>query len=219
MEKIKLNNIEFKRGDFKLQVESLSFEAGEFHFIMGLNGSGKTTLMHLIANLLRPDAGEITLNGVSYENWKPLDLAKQISIIEQENHYVFPYTVLEVVLMGRFPHQGAYFDSDEDIQIARKALQKTNLLHKGEDIIFHLSGGEKRRVEIARILAQQTDILLLDEPTSFLDNEQTEALYSLLTDLKNEGKTIICVTHDHPRAKQYADQITTLSGGQIQKTL
>lgn len=217
-----IDDVTFSHGnDFILQVPHMTVYKGEFVCVMGLNGSGKTTLLHLIAHTLRAKHGAICIDGESSSRMSPRHIAQHIAVVEQEVNYVFPYTVLEIVLMGRFAYQqGRFFETDEDIEKALSAMQKTGIAHYRDRLITSLSGGERRRVEIARALAQETDIILLDEPTAFLDIKQQEIFMTLLQELNQvEGKTIVCVTHRLDIARMYGDRAVILKDGRIAHTL
>jgi iron complex transport system ATP-binding protein len=214
---LKINDLEFTYNNkFSLSIPSLEVSRGEFLFVMGLNGSGKTTFMHVLAHLLPFHSGDIQINGCSTNNLSPLDIALHVALVEQEVNYVFPYTVLEVILMGRYAHQhGAFFESEDDLSIAREVMEKTDIIHYQDRLITELSGGERRRVEIARALAQETDIILLDEPTAFLDIRQQRAFLSLIKQLNSEGKTILFISHRLDLAQEYADRIIVMENGRL----
>jgi iron complex transport system ATP-binding protein len=149
---------------------SLEVAPGAFVGILGPNGSGKTTLVKLLGGLLAPTAGEVLLDGQPVARWSRRALAQRIAMVPQELHPAFDYTVLEMTLMGRFPHLGPFaVEGPADIEIARQALEATGALALEDRPFSTLSGGEKQRVIIAAALAQQADVLLLDEPTASLD--------------------------------------------------
>ncbi len=214
---IRIKNLSYERDGFHVEVPSLEIEEGSFTFIMGLNGSGKTTFLNLIARLLKPQNGHISINGRAVDQLSQLEVAEQIALVEQETSYIFPYTVLEVVLMGRFVHyQGSLFERSSDIAIAFNAMKSMQVEHLADKPVKNLSGGERRRVEIARAIAQESNIILFDEPTSFLDIKQQDFFTSLLFKLhKNEKKTIICVTHKTELVKKYAGRVVIFDKGRI----
>ena len=138
--------------------------------ILGPNGSGKTTLLKMLAGVLRPDAGVVRLDGTPIAAIRRAALARRIAIVPQETHPAFEYTVLEMVLMGRYPHLGAFeIEGPDDLRLAREALAATGTAALEARSFDTLSGGEKQRVVIAAALAQSADVLLLDEPTASLD--------------------------------------------------
>ena len=138
--------------------------------ILGPNGSGKTTLLRLLGGLLRPSAGRIALDGIDLRTIPRATVARRMAMVPQETQLAFEYTVLEMAMMGRYPHLGAFeIEGPEDLEIARDALRATGTLHLESRLFNTLSGGEKQRVVIAGALAQSPDILLLDEPTASLD--------------------------------------------------
>jgi len=208
-----------------IQVENLSFgytsrstilkdinfnvKSGTFLAIAGPNGVGKTTLLNLLCGLLRPRRGYIKIDSVSVKSYSIKKLAQKIAVVRQEFVPVFDFTVMEVVSMARTPYLGTFgFDSRTDEEIVQKALNATDTAQFALRSLRSLSGGERQRVFIARALAQNTDVLLLDEPTSFLDLKHQVGIYDLLKAAQLEkGKTIVAITHDINLAAQYADKI------------
>ena len=175
--------------DGRFEVKGASFALGErdFTLFFGPNGAGKTTLFKLAVGLLKPDQGCVFLEGRPLREWNILDVAKRIAYLEQEIQYTFPFTVEEVVLMGRFPHTASQFwDRREDLEIVGWAMEVTGTLRFAKMSIFQLSSGERRKVEIARALCQKPKLLLLDEPTTFLDVRQQVELFELLSCLNRE---------------------------------
>jgi len=193
-------------------------EKGDFLGLIGPNGSGKTTLLKLIDGLLQPDRGSIRLNGTSIRKMKRADLAKIIAVVPQALPSIFPFTVREVVLMGRTPHLGRWrFEGGRDMAIVEGAMRKTDILDLADRRMNRLSGGEFHRVLIARALAQEPHILLLDEPTAYLDIRHQVDFFDLLHSLNSEqGLTVIAVTHDINLASLYCNRIALLKEGQIE---
>jgi iron complex transport system ATP-binding protein len=214
---LEIRELQFKYGnEFALSIPSLNVRKGEFVYLLGLNGSGKTTLFYLLAHVLSPSQGVILIKGEDSRRMEPLLIARTIALVEQETHYVFPYSVREVVMMGRFAHnQGHYFESEEDKAKVEQALHQMGIYHLKDRLITELSGGERRRVEIARAFCQETDIILLDEPTTFLDIKQQELFLACVRALHHSGKTIICITHRLDIVKQYGGRIIVLKQGVI----
>jgi iron complex transport system ATP-binding protein len=215
------NIIEVKNLSFgytnKAILENLSLEVkqGIFVGIIGPNGAGKTTLLNLLCGLLKPKAGAIKLDAADIESFTVKEVAKKIAVVRQEFVPVFDFTVAQTVSMARTPYLGTFgFMGKTDWQIVNDALEATDTSQFASRALGNLSGGERQRVFIARALAQKTPILLLDEPTSFLDLKHQVNIYDLLKAAQLEqGKTIIAVTHDINLAAQYCDVILLLGPG------
>jgi len=194
---------------------SLDVSRGAFVGILGPNGSGKTTLLRLLGGLLKPSTGEVTLDERSLASWTRRELARRVAIVPQELHPAFDYTVLEMALMGRFPHLGAFaVEGPGDIAIAREALEATGAAAFEARRFSTLSGGEKQRVIVAAALAQQADILLLDEPTTHLDPPHQIALARLLQRQVASGVTVVSVLHDLSLAL-LADHLVIIDRGRL----
>jgi iron complex transport system ATP-binding protein len=203
---------------YKAQTEilkNLSFDVppGTFLSIAGPNGAGKTTLLNLLSGLLKPAAGSIEIDSKPINSYSVRRLAKKIAVVRQEFVPVFEFTSAQVVSMARTPYLGALaFETEDDKQAISEALEMTDTARFADRPLGHLSGGERQRVFIARALAQQTPILLLDEPTSFLDMKHQVGIYDLLKKMQIEKqKTIMSVTHDINLAAQYSNNILLLS--------
>ncbi len=205
--------------DHRFGLKDINFllKRGDFTLFFGPNGAGKSTLFKLGVGLLKPNQGRVVLEGrpIAYE--KPVDIAKKAAFLEQEIQYLFPFTVEEVVLMGRFPHTADQFwDRKEDLELAVWAMDVTGVLRFAKRSIFHLSSGERRKVEIARALCQKPDVLLLDEPTTFLDVKQQAELFELLSRLnETEGITIGIISHQLGLAKKYLRTAVFLMEGRL----
>jgi len=195
-------------------LKALSFEVmpGMFLAIAGPNGAGKTTLLNLLCGLLSPKAGSIKIEAADIESYSTKKLAQKVAVVRQEFVPVFDFTVTEMVSMARTPYLGTFgFESKADKKIVAEALETTDTIQFASRPLGSLSGGERQRVFIARALAQDTDIMLLDEPTSFLDLKYQVGIYDLLKSTQLEkGKTIVAVTHDINLAAQYCDEILLL---------
>ena len=195
-------------------LKELSFEVnqGRFLAIAGPNGAGKTTLLNLLCGLLRPKAGSIKIDTADIESYSVKKLAQKIAIVRQEFVPVFDFTVTEMVSMARTPYLGTFgFESKADKKIVKEAIEMTETAQFASRPLAKLSGGERQRVFIARALAQDTAILLLDEPTSFLDLKHQVGIYDLLKAAQLEkGKTILAVTHDINLAAQYCNEVLLL---------
>src|SRR5262249_49181619 len=161
------------------------------------NGSGKTTMLRLLSGTLRPDAGEVTLDGAPIASFGRRDLARRIAVVPQETHSTFDFSALDIVLMGRYPRLGAFeLEGAADLAIARAALAATGTRALESRRFATLSGGEKQRVVIASALAQGSDVLLLDEPTASLDLGYQLDIAALLARLNRErATTMIVSTH------------------------
>jgi iron complex transport system ATP-binding protein len=190
---------------------------GEMLGILGPNGSGKTTLLKLLDGMLLPHEGEVLVRGKSMVALKRGEVAKVVAMVAQENFFRFAFSVLEVVLMGRFPHLGRLqFESNKDLAIAVNALRATHSLELSERSIHELSGGEKQRVLLARALAQEPGAVLLDEPTSFLDLKYKKEIFDLIAGLtKEKGLSVVIVSHDIDLVSQYCHRIVMLKNGSV----
>ena len=206
-------------------VEDLSFnvQAGEVLGIVGPNGSGKSSLLKLLAGLLRPSSGQIRLGSQSIGHIDPHLLARSIAVVPQEYVQVFPFTVAETVLMGRFPHRrGSWWgmgigeESEHDLRQAHQAMVETDVVTLAGRLVSDLSGGERQRVMIARALAQEPAILLLDEPMAFLDINHQIEICALIRRLQRERQlTVVLVSHDLNVASQSCDRVMMLKDGRI----
>jgi iron complex transport system ATP-binding protein len=198
-------------------LEALSFQArpGEIVSILGPNASGKSTLLNLISGALEPLSGRIFLNGFATHSLPPKIRAQRIALVQQESKLLFPSQVLEFVLQGRHAHgRGLRFASEDDVAVAKNALSQVNALHLMDRWIDKLSGGEKQRVILARALAQQPFLLLLDEPTLHLDiGAQVDLLESLRKLAAENRYTVLVVTHELNLTGEYADQVVLLQKG------
>jgi iron complex transport system ATP-binding protein len=215
---VKAESIRFKYdGDWVLKNLSFETREGEFLGIIGPNGSGKTTLLKIIDGIFMPQQGSALINGLNIKKIKRYDIAKIIAVVPQDSPMIFSFTVQEVVLMGRAPHLGRLrFEGQTDFEIVRKAMEMTDILPFAARSINELSGGERQRVLIARALAQQPQIILLDESTAFLDIKHQIAFFDLIKNLnKEEGLTVITVTHDINLASLFCDRVMLLNKGII----
>ena len=195
-----------------LKALNLEVAQGKFVGIAGPNGAGKTTLLNLLCGLLKPKAGSIKIDAAPVESYSAKKLAQKIAVVRQEFIPVFDFTVAEIVSMARTPYLGTFgFESKTDKQFVTEALELTDTAQFASRTLTKLSGGERQRVFIARALAQNTPVMLLDEPTSFLDLKHQVGIYDLLKKMQlNHGKTIIAVTHDINLTIQYADEALLL---------
>ena len=190
--------------------------------ILGPNGSGKTTLMRLLSGGLKPQTGVVQLDGVDVRSLRPMVLARRIAVVPQETSLAFDYTALEIVLMGRYPHLGAFeVEGPDDLAVADSALESTGTRALAERAFRSLSGGEKQRVIIASALAQTAGghgagLLLLDEPTASLDLRYQLEIGALVTKLRQErGITVVLSTHDLHFAASVCTEIVLLGNGRV----
>ena len=196
---------------------SVSLPRGGMLGILGPNGSGKTTLLRLLAGTRTPTRGEVTLDGSPLARYPRRELARRIAVVPQETHSAFDFTALEIVLMGRYPHLGAFeLEGATDLSIARDALAATGTIGLDARPFVTLSGGEKQRVVIASALAQASDVLLLDEPTASLDPGFQLEIAALLLRLNGErGVTMAVSTHDLNLAATLCSDLVLLKGGRV----
>jgi iron complex transport system ATP-binding protein len=185
--------------------------------ILGPNGSGKTTLLRVLAGVLRPSAGRVTLDGRDLHSLARSHIARRLAMVPQETHVAFDYSVLEVALMGRYPHLGAFeLEGPRDLAIAREALAATGTGWLERRPFDTLSGGEKQRVVIASALAQAADVMLLDEPTASLDLGYQVEVASLVRRLNRERQmTVVIATHDLNFAAALCDRLVLLREGRV----
>jgi iron complex transport system ATP-binding protein len=215
---LEMERVGFRYGaHWVLRDVTLSVEKGSLFGILGPNGSGKTTLLNLVDGLRLPCEGAIRINGVTPGSMKRKALARIVAVVPQGASWVFPLTVEEIVLMGRSPHLGRFaFESERDLAVARSAMEKADVLSFASRPIQTLSGGERQRVLIARALAQEPQILLLDEPTSSLDIAHQIRTFDLIRSLsRSAGLTVVAVTHDMNLAALYCDRIALLEEGRL----
>ena len=215
---IDVNNLSLTYDGSNIIIQGLDMTIHEKSItaLVGPNGCGKSTLLRGISRLLKPTTGTVHLEGQRIHAMKARDLAKQLGILPQSPTAPEGLTVHELVTQGRYPHQSWFQQwSREDERIVQEALQITNLTMMADRPVDTLSGGQRQRAWIAMALAQQTQVLLLDEPTTYLDMAYQMDVLDLLDDLNEQGRTIVMVLHDLNHAARYADHIVALRGGQI----
>lgn len=188
--------------------------AGQCWCVVGRNGAGKSTLLNTLAGLREPDRGSVNLNERALSEWPLQTLARERAYLAQGRNDAFSYSVIDTVLSARHPHgQARYWESDEDHQLARAALSKLDVAHLAERDIRSLSGGERQRVAIAAMLAQDTPLLLLDEPANALDLAHQVSVMHLLGSLwRDAGKAIVMVSHDLNQVRAVASHVLLLMG-------
>jgi iron complex transport system ATP-binding protein len=196
---------------------SLSVRRGTIVGLLGPNGSGKTTLLRLLSGTLIPDRGRVLLDGQAISGMSRRDLARRIAVVPQETHSAFDYSALEIVMMGRYPHLGAFeLEGASDLGIARRAMADTGTAGFEDRRFAALSGGEKQRVVIAGALAQASDVLLLDEPTASLDLGFQFEIAALLSRLnRDRGTTMVVSTHDLNLAATLCTELVLLKAGRV----
>ena len=198
-------------------LEALSFQAkpGEIVAILGPNASGKSTLLKLISGVIEPLSGRIFLNGTETYRMTPKLRAQRIALVQQESQILFPTRAWEFVLQGRHAHgKSLRFETQEDMTVAKNAMDQTGSAHLSDRWMDKISGGEKQRLILARALAQQPSLLLLDEPTLHLDIGAQVDLLATLRRLAAENRyTVVVVTHELNLAGEYADQVVLLQKG------
>jgi iron complex transport system ATP-binding protein len=208
----------YGRGGFALAGVDLDLEPGSFTVILGPNGSGKSTLVRLLGGLVAPHAGSVTLGDRPAAARTPRERGRLVAFVTQDEPRQMPFSAFEIVMMGRFPYQGVWpFDSTQDIETARAAMSRMEVDRFADRLLADLSSGERQRVYLARALAQQPLVLLLDEPAANLDLAHQVELYRFLAQLNAEsGITIAAVSHELTVATEHAGQIVLLKAGRVQ---
>ncbi|WP_408958658.1 heme ABC transporter ATP-binding protein [Natrinema sp. 74] len=204
-------------GDLEvLEGISLTVDPGEFVGIVGPNGAGKTTLLRLISGALEPDSGMVTIDGVDVHDVSSKRSSRLVSVVPQDTTLSFSFPVRDVVEMGRHPHRSRFSSpTSEDRNAVERAVERTRTAELADRPIDEVSGGQRQRVVLARAIAQETPVMLLDEPTASLDvNHQVETL-ELVRELVDEGRTVVAAIHDLDLAARYCDRLVMLSGGRV----
>lgn len=195
---------------------ALEIPEGAITAILGPNGSGKTTLLRLLLGVLRPQHGRIVLAGRSQGSYARREMGKLVGLVPQDEHIPFDFSVLEYVLLGRAPYLGTLATpGEEDYQAALDALRITGLAGMGARSLPTLSGGERQLVVVARALAQQPRILLMDEPTAHLDLSNKGRLLTIMRDLVAQGVTLVLTTHDPNLAASVSGYAVLMRDGQV----
>jgi iron complex transport system ATP-binding protein len=200
-----------------LKAITIELPAREFIAIVGPNGAGKSTLLKILAGLIRGYQGAVKFFGQPASAMAQRELAKRIAFVPQEAHIAFPFTVAEIASMGRLPYRPhSLFDSPVDMRAVHEALVLTDTAALSSKYFNQLSGGERQRVVLASALAQNPEVLLLDEPTVYLDLKHQAQFYRILDTLnRDRGLSIVCVTHDVNLVAPYAHRMIAISSGKI----
>ena len=199
---------------------SLTIAAGEVLGILGPNGSGKSTLLKILMRILVPQQGTIEWFGQPHAACSQAEISRRVAFVPQETQQAFPFTINEMVLMGRYPHHnrtwGLGWEGSQDRAVAMQAMRDLDVAHLGTRLITNVSGGERQRAVIARALTQEPEVLLLDEPTAFLDLHHQLDIARIIRRLNRErGLTVVLVSHDLNLASQYCDRLLLLREGEI----
>jgi iron complex transport system ATP-binding protein len=196
---------------------SLDLASGEIIVLLGPNGAGKTTLLRAMNGTVPVKSGRIELDGVTLGKLSRREIARRIAVVAQENETKFPITVMEFVLAGRFTRGAAFgWESSDDIRSAENALELCDLGEYGARAMNELSGGERQRVVLARALAAESKVLLLDEPTANLDLAHQALMFRLVRErCRNDGASAVVITHDLNLASEFADTIVLLKEGRV----
>ena len=202
---------------------SITIASGEVLGILGPNGSGKSTLLKVLMRIVTPQRGTVELFGQPHGAFSQVEIARRVAFVPQETQQAFPFTINEMVLMGRYPHHnrtwGLGWEGDQDRAVAMQAMRELDVAHLGTRLITDVSSGERQRAVIARALAQDPDVLLLDEPTAFLDLHHQLDIARILRRFNRErGLTVILVSHDLNLASQSCDRLLLLQEGEIVTT-
>jgi iron complex transport system ATP-binding protein len=213
---LEVEDVSFAYGSQSV-LHSVSFCAGEGEFLalLGTNGSGKSTLLDIVSGFRKAEAGAVVISGRSQHDWKRRELARQVSHLPQSIHANLPFTAEQLVGMGRYPHTDSWFESEEDHRYIRAAMERTSCWPYRHRSFHSLSGGERQRVLVAACLAQNASVLLLDEPSTFLDIEQQLHCFSVLREEARSGKLCVAATHDLNLALTYCTRLLILANGVI----
>lgn len=215
---VSVEQVVFSYGPIRaLDGVSMSVSEGEFFVVAGPNGSGKSTLLKILCGLERPQSGRADLLGRPVSAYRRLERARLVAYLPQTVNLDFPFTALEVVLMGRHPHLGLlHMEGRDDVGKAMEAMARTDVVHLKDRPVTALSGGERQRVFLAQALCREPRLLILDEPTAALDPAHQVRLMDLLEDLRRErGLTVVMVSHDINLAAMYGDRVLLLKRGRV----
>lgn len=215
---LEARRIDYSYGDRPvLRQLNLQVAGGEFLGLIGPNGAGKSTLLRVLSGVLIPQSGEVLLQGRRLREYRRRDIARLLAVVPAPSSPFFSFAVRDFVAMGRTPYLGRLQgDRPEDQRVLDEAMEATDTVHLAEAVITELSSGEWQRVNVARALAQEPQILLLDEPTAFLDIAHQREIFELLVRLNAERHlTVLCISHDLNLASEYCPRLAVLAEGQI----
>ena len=206
-----------REGGFSLTGVSFTIEPGEVFGVIGPNSAGKTTLLRLLTRVVSAAHGEVQLDGRPIARLPHAELARQIAVVPQDAPRPFPFTVEQLVLMGRYPHgPGRFFETEDDRALAAAAMDATGVRHLAPLPLEQLSGGERQRAMLARALAQEPRLLVLDEPTSHLDLRYQAETAAIIRRVNTErGMTVLLVSHDLNLAAEVCDRLLLLASGRL----
>ncbi len=196
---------------------NLSAGKGKMVGLLGANGAGKSTLLKILTGILKPQKGSVLFDEKPLQGYDRREIAKRIAYIPQDPVFAFPFTVSEVILMGRAPYIGRFeFERERDLDAARRAMETVGISHLGDRLITETSSGERQLASIARALVQEPRVMMLDEPATFLDIKHRSEIMTLLSKLRDEHEIlIIAATHDVFTALFYFDQIIMIKNGSV----
>ncbi len=223
---IECKNVSFSYLDYQAQAGNgggvlrdidLSLNTGKMLGVLGANGSGKSTLLKILSGVLAPKAGVVAYRGKELSSLNKRDVSKRVAYIPQNPAFAFHFTVSEVVLMGRAPYVGRFeFEREEDIAVANSVMEAVGIIHLKDRAINGVSGGERQLVSLARALAQEPDVMILDEPATFLDLRYRDKVMKTLSRLKERSNmAIIAATHDVFSDLFYFDEVIMLKDGRV----
>ena len=199
-----------------LRSVSCRVEPGEVVGLLGRNGVGKTTLVRVASGTLPPDSGTVRFDDRPLAEFSRRELARRIAVVPQDLHVPFPFLAGEIVLMGRTPHQSWFgFESSDDVRRAREAMERMGISHLENRSVLELSGGERQLVMFARALAQAPELLLLDEPTAFLDLSHRIDVLQVVRQLAADGGSAVVISHDLALSARVCDRLVVLADGEV----
>ena len=214
---IDVDNVSVTLGDSEVLSEvSLSVADGEFLGLVGPNGAGKTTLIRTVNGLIDPDVGCVRVDGRAVDRCTAREVGRLVATVPQDTTVAFDFPVRDIVEMGRTPHHSRFgTPTESDREAIERALSRTDTAGFADRPVGELSGGERQRVVLARALAQETPVLLLDEPTASLDIGHQARVLDLVDELAAEGRTVVAAIHDLDLAARYCDRIALLHDGRL----
>ncbi len=214
---LEIKNLSFNVGERKILNDiNFSVRDGEIVGIIGPNGAGKTTFLKSINGIIEEIKGEILFNGKNIKEYDKKNLARHISFMNQNTNVGFDFSCLDIVVLGRYPYLKRFQEySDEDREKAKKYMEKTNTLKFQDRMITELSGGERQRVLFAKTLTQESELILLDEPTASLDMKYEEEIFSIISQMREERKSVIAIIHNLRVAMKYCTRLILLNDGKI----